>query len=622
MKPKTPSPELAETLAHLPAAPGVYRMCDAKQRVIYVGKATDLKKRVQSYFNQSDKGSKTRALVQQIESILISVTRSETEALLLESQLIKTLRPKYNILMRDDKSYPYLYLDLKHVYPRLSLMRTKKNPQTKGYFGPYPSVLAVRETLNTIQKVFQLRNCQDTDFSSRSRPCLQYQIGRCRAPCVGLISKEAYQASVKDAVKFLEGKSQVLLNALLARMDEAVSNMAFEEAAMLRDQIKHLRLIQEQQGVTGGTGDADVIVSEVQSDFACVQWVAIRGGEIIDNQTFFPVIPRAGLEENTLEQAVFEAFISHRYLDTPSRIPASILINQTIDHQSLLEAALRERRGRVCRIEKPTRGGRMRWVDFALDNLKRAVSLHISSKALLKTRYQALETALKIKSKIIQMVCFDISHTQGQDAIASVVVFDNNGPLKSAYRRLNIRDITPGDDYAAMSQAVSRYFKGLLRDKKPWPELIIIDGGKGQVSVSKKALAALDAPDKFHDFMLLGVAKGVTRKAGLERLVLGDSMQEMSLAEDSPALHLLQHIRDEAHRFAITNHRKKRQKRALSSALDNIPGVGEKRRQALLKQFGGMRELMKAPREELVKVTGINQALADTIYSYFHDGHD
>ncbi|MDX2345373.1 MAG: excinuclease ABC subunit UvrC [Legionella sp.] len=608
------SDELSETLTHLPAAPGVYRMYDANQRVIYVGKATDLKKRVQSYFNQSDKSSKTRALVRQIKSLDVTLTRSETEALLLECQLIKTLRPKYNILMRDDKSYPYLHLDLKHAYPSLNITRTKKNPNIKGYFGPYPSVLAVRDTLNTIQKVFKLRNCRNTEFSARTRPCLQYQIGRCRAPCVGFVSDEAYQASVQDAVRFLEGKSQVLLKALQARMDEAVESMAFEEAAVFRDQIKHLRLIQEQQGMTGRSGDADIIVIETQDNVACIQWVSVRAGEIIDNQAFFPAIPKESLEPDALKQSVFEAFIAYHYLDAPSRIPTSILTNKTIQNQTTWEAVLREKRGRVCHIETPKQGTRKRWIDFALDNLKRSVSRHSSSKALIKTRYQALKTALKLQSPITEMVCFDISHTQGQDAVASVVVFDANGPLKSAYRRLNIQDITPGDDYAAMSQAVTRYFKGLLRDKKPWPELVIIDGGKGQVSVSKKALALLDGPET----MLLGIAKGVTRKAGLERLVLGDTLQETSLAPDSPALHLLQQIRDEAHRFAITNHRKKRQKRTLSSALDNIPGVGEKRRQALLKQFGGMRELAKAPREELMKVEGISSALANVVYAYLH----
>lgn len=616
MNPKSLSTKpgvLQETLASLPASPGIYRMRDAEHRVIYVGKARHLKKRVQSYFTQSDQSPKTRALVRQIASLDIQVTRSETEALLLESQLIKTLRPKYNVLMRDDKSYPYLRIDVSHAFPSLSVIRTKKNPQTKGYFGPYPSVQALRETLNTIQKVFKLRNCRDTDFSTRSRPCLQYQIGRCKAPCVDFISQKDYANAVKDAVQFLEGKSQALLKALTERMDEAALNMAFEEAAQLRDQIKHLRLIQEQQGVSGREGELDVIVSEVTSGFACVQWVAVRQGQIIDSQAFYPKLPKAGLELEDLKEAVFEAFIAHYYLDTPGRIPGLILVDNAAFDVNTWEAVLSQRRGRKCHIQSRVRGTKARWLAFAKDNLKRAVDARMTSKALMQTRFETLASALNMQVPISRMVCFDVSHTQGQDTVASAVVFDRAGPLKRAYRKLNIRDITGGDDYAAMAQAVTRYFKGLLRDQKPWPELLIIDGGRGQVGVAQKAILALNGPS----IMILGVAKGVTRKAGLERLILAHNMQEMSLAPDSPGLHLLQQIRDEAHRFAITSHRKRREKTALTSELDAIPGVGEKRRQALLKRFGGIKELKKAPLEELMKVEGISQNLAHTIHKHF-----
>lgn len=609
----TISPELQLTLTNLPLEPGVYRMRDADGKVIYVGKASCLKKRVQSYFSQSDQGSKTRALVRQIVSLDVSVTRSETEALLLESQLIKSLRPKYNVLMRDDKSYPYLYVSLKHNYPSLSMVRTKKNPQEKGYFGPYPGVSAVRETLNLIQKAFKLRNCSDGDFAARSRPCLQYQIGRCRAPCVDLISKQEYGQAVQDTTQFLRGKSQQLLTELELRMGEAVENMAFEEAAALRDQMKHIRLIQEQQGMTLREGDADVMVSYVRPGFACVQWVGIRGGQVLDSQVFFPTLPKAGLEQEDLEQAVFEAFIAHYYFDTPARIPALILTNHPVQEQAAWEAALRVRREKACKIQINPRGAKARWIDFANDNLERAVSARRASKLLIEQRYEALQQALSLKS-ISRMVCFDISHTQGQDTVASCVVFDKQGPCKSAYRRLNIKDITPGDDYAAMEQAVTRYFKRLLRDDKPLPELAVIDGGKGQVSMAKQALDALD----ISNVKILGVAKGPARKAGLERLVLADDFFEMSWAPESPALHLLQHIRDESHRFAITAHRKKREKTTLSSTLNNIPGVGEKRRHALLHRFGGLRDLAKASREEIAKVAGISDELAMRIYSHFH----
>jgi excinuclease ABC subunit C len=607
------SAELQATLTNLPLEPGVYRMRDGDHKVIYVGKATCLKKRVQSYFNPSGQGSKTRALVRQIVSIDVSVTRSETEALLLESQLIKNLRPKYNVLMRDDKSYPYLYVSLKHDYPSLSMIRTKKNPQEKGYFGPYPGVNAVRETLNLIQKVFKLRNCRDGDFATRSRPCLQYQIGRCRAPCVGLISQLDYEQAVHDTTQFLRGKSQQLLNELGQRMNEAVEQMAFEEAAELRDQMKHLRLIQEQQGMTLREGDADVLVSYVRPGFACLQWVGVRGGQVLDSQVFFPTLPKAGLEQEDLEQAVFEAFIAHYYFDTPERIPALILTNHPVQEQTVWEEALRARREKACKIQINPRGAKARWIDFANDNLERAVAARRASKLLIEQRYEALQQALGLTS-ISRMVCFDISHTQGQDTVASCVVFDKQGPCKSAYRRLNIQGITPGDDYAAMEQAVTRYFRRLLHEDKPLPELAVIDGGQGQVSMAKLALDALG----IQHVKILGVAKGPARKAGLERLILADDFQEMSWAPESPALHLLQHIRDESHRFAITAHRKKRQKTTLGSTLRDIPGVGEKRHQALLHRFGGLRELAKASREEIIKVEGINDALATRIYEHFH----
>lgn len=609
------STELQSTLTSLPLEPGVYRMRDVDGKVIYVGKATSLKKRVQSYFNQSDQGSKTRALVRQIVSIDVSVTRSETEALLLESQLIKSLRPKYNILMRDDKSYPYLYISLKHDYPSLSMIRTKKNPQEKGYFGPYPGVSSVRESLNMIQKVFKLRNCRDGDFATRSRPCLQHQIGRCRAPCVGLISKHDYQQAVHDTTQFLRGKSQQLINELGKRMSEAVAEMAFEEAARLRDQMKHLRLIQEQQGVTLREGDADVIVSEVHSGFACVQWVGIRGGQILDSQVFYPKLPQAGLEQDDLEQAVFEAFIAHYYFDTPARIPALILTNHIVEDQATWEEALRRRREKICKIQTNPRGTKARWIDFAKNNLERAVLAKNASKMLVEQRYASLQQALNLKSNIQRMVCFDISHTQGQDTVASCVVFDKNGPCKSAYRRLNITGITPGDDYAAMEQAVKRYFKRLLREDKRLPELAVIDGGQGQVSMAKQALDALGITD----VKILGIAKGPARKAGLERLILADDLREMSWDPESPALHLLQHIRDESHRFAITAHRKKRQKTTQSSTLNTISGVGENRRHSLLQRFGGLRELANASREEIAKVSGISETLATRIYDHFHN---
>lgn len=598
----------------IPNLPGVYCMLDANQEVIYVGKAAHLKKRIQSYFNASKKSTKTEALVAQIEHINIHVTRSETEALILESQFIKKYRPKYNVLMRDDKSYPYLHIDLTHPFPRFSLARSKNNPRTKGYFGPYPSVLAIRETLNTIQKVFQLRTCRDNDFASRTRPCLQYQIGRCRAPCVDYITPEAYAVSVADAIKFLEGKSSALIKTLESRMESASQQMAFEEAAILRDQIKHLRYIQEQQGVAARAGDADIIVMKVDIGCVCIQWVAVRDGEITDSQTFFPDVPMHMLEPHDIQQAVFEAFIAHHYLEFPSRIPSCIISNQTIDHQFALEEALSLSRKKKCYIQTNVRGVKSRWVDFAVNNLERALTMHHSSKQLMVNRYQSLESILKLQTPVIQMVCFDISHTQGHETIASCVVFDRNGPLKSAYRKYNIKNITPGDDYAAMSQVLTRYLKGLQRDHKPWPTIILIDGGKGQVKKAKEVLKQLGDSS----VTLLGIVKDTTRKAELDRLFFATTMEAVSLPANTPALHLLQHIRDEAHRFAITAHRKKRQKTLTSSVLEKIPGVGEKRRQALLRRFGGIREIKNASMEALTQVSGISRSLAQIIYDFLH----
>ncbi len=608
-------PDLALFLANLPSAPGVYRMLDANGTVLYVGKASNLKKRVSSYFNKQNAGAKTRSLVSQIVNIDLSVTRSETEALLLESSLIKSLRPKYNVLLRDDKSYPYIHVSSNHPFPRMELYRSKKKPTKGEYYGPFPSVAAVRETLGTIQKVFKIRNCSDSFFSARSRPCLQYHIKRCTAPCTDYISVEDYQRAVKDATRFLQGKSQQILQELASRMEAAVARLDFEEAVVLRDQIKHLRLIQEQQAVVKLSGDADVIVIDAQPGLACIQCVTIRDGHVLVSQSFFPSIPKLGFEEdeNSLWQEIFKAFIAFYYIDTPERIPALIITQETISEQESLAAMLSELRGKTCKIQIRPRGAKARWLDFALNNLKQSVAEHVASSATIRKRYQALAILLQRDEPINRMECFDISHTQGESTVASCVVFDKNGPNRSEYRRFNINGITPGDDCAAMEQAIFRRFKRLQKDQN-FPDILIIDGGKGQVNVAKKVLAELGA----EEVTLLGIAKGPNRKAGWERLLLVAENQEITLPADSLALHLLQHIRDEAHRFAITTHRKKRQHAGLDSSLEMIAGIGPKKRQALLRRFGGLRELAKASIEELLKVEGISAELGLRIFQYFH----
>ncbi|QDP71867.1 excinuclease ABC subunit UvrC [Legionella israelensis] len=611
--------DLNRFIRGLTTEPGVYRMLNAEDVVLYVGKASNLKKRVNSYFTQKNQSAKTRSLMKQVMRIEVSVTRSETEALLLESSLIKHLRPKYNVLLRDDKSYPYIRVTDHPEFPRMEIFRSKKKPLKGRFFGPYPNVLAVRDTLNTIQKVFKIRNCSDSYFNARSRPCLQYQIKRCTAPCVDFISPKDYQQSVNDAIRFLQGKSQLIIHELERRMEKAVKQLAFEEAARLRDQIKSLRAVQEQQGVVHVRGDADVIAIAVRNGLACVQCVTIREGQVTASQSFFPKLPKTmgeaqmDEEENDLWQQTFAAFIGFYYLHMPERIPATIITQRKVSDQKALEAALSSQRGSLCSIQFRPRGVKKRWLDFAEDNLRLAFSEHLSSSSSLESRYRELEQLLNLSRPITWMECFDISHTSGKATVASCVVFDRHGPARSRYRRFNISGITAGDDYAAMGQAIHRRFKRLLSEQS-LPDVLIIDGGKGQVEVAHRVLNGLG----IHEVKIIGIAKGPSRKAGWERLILLDEDKEKVLAEDSSALHLLQHIRDEAHRFAITAHRKKRLKTGFESSLESIEGVGARRRQALLHRFGGIKELSRASLEEIEKVDGISKVLAEKIYRHFH----
>ena len=597
--------DLSTFLVNLTSDPGVYRMRNALGEVIYVGKAKNLKKRVSSYFNQIKNEVKTQALVRQIACVDVTVTRTETEAFLLESTLIKSLRPRYNVLMRDDKSYPYLFVDVKHNFPSLSIIRTKQKPKDKGHFGPYPGVVAVRETLNLIQKIFKLRNCSDIAFKSRTRPCLQYQLKRCTAPCVGLITDIDYQRDVSDTMLFLQGKSSVIIDELTLRMRQAADRLAFEEARLLRDQIKALRVVQEQQSVVHLQGELDVIVVEASPGFGCVQWVSVRHGLVIDNQTFFPRVPKEGLLFENLWEDVFLAFITQYYMNDSSRIPPVILTDHVLVNHDALETLLSDLRGSRCRIQTRSRTIKAKWLDFARNNLNTA----IVSKRKMASSFLLLKEFLNIEHPMSTMVCFDISHTQGAQTVASCVVFNEEGPLKKAYRRFNITGITPGDDYAAMEQAIGRYFKR-AKEAQSVPDFLVIDGGKGQRAVALRMLETL----QIEAVTVLGIAKGPGRKAGLETLIMDESHV---LSSDSPVLHLLQYIRDEAHRFAIQAHRKKREKNSLSSTLMTLPGVGIKRRHALLQYFGGLQELSKASVEAIERVPGISKALAIQIHQYF-----
>lgn len=610
-------PNRAEFLANLPSGAGVYQMFDPAGQILYVGKAANLKKRVSSYFSQREQAPKTRALVRQIHHIEVSLTRTETEALLLESNLIKSLRPKYNVLMRDDKTYPFIHIETNHDFPRIEIKRCKKKPTTGDFFGPYPSALAVRQTLALIQKIFKLRDCSDAFFNARTRPCLQYQIKRCSAPCTAYITKEAYAKALGHAKLFLQGKSQDILDDLADKMQRAVERLAFEEAGLIRDQIKHLRLIQEQQSMTHVTGDADVIVLEARPGFACIQCVTIRQGEVLANEHFFPKVPQQSLltEQDMLWEQVFEAFIGHYYLSMPERIPNLIVTNHGLKERALLEETLTKLHGMPCRVVTNPRGTKAGWVDFALNNLRLSTAKYNMSANVMKRNWQALEKFLVCMHPIRRIECIDISHTQGTSTVASCVVFGEEGPQKQDYRRFNITDITPGDDYAAIQQVLRRRYARLQRENA-LPDVLMIDGGKGQVTAAKYVLEEL----AIDNILLFGIVKGPGRKAGLERFIFADQSEERQLPADSDLLHLLQYIRDEAHRFAITAHRKKRQKSSLQSSLDAITGVGPKRRQALLHRFGGLRELSKASVEELMKVRGVSQELAMRIYTYFHTG--
>ncbi|ACL72988.1 excinuclease ABC subunit UvrC [Thioalkalivibrio sulfidiphilus] len=592
------------TLTH---RPGVYRMLGGAGEVLYVGKAKDLKKRVASYFRSNVSSARIRSMVSQIHNIEVTVTRTEAEALLLESNLIKEHRPRYNVLLRDDKSYPYI-LVTDHAFPRLTFHRGARKPGGR-YFGPYPSAGAVRETLNLLQKLFLVRQCEDSFFQNRSRPCLQYQIRRCTAPCVGLVNEATYRQDVEHAVQFLEGKSEAVIRDLVVRMEQASERLAFEEAARYRDQITRLRQISEQQYISGAGGDVDIIACHQASGQACVQVFFVRGGHHLGNKALFPSVP-----EDTSAEELISAFLAQYYLSR--EVPAEIILSHVPEDAEVLTEVLGERRGRAVSLSWNVRGERARWLEMAERNAELALRTRLASRAGMRERLEALAEALDLDELPSRMECFDISHTQGELTVASCVVFDAEGPVKSDYRRFNIEGITPGDDYAAMRQALQRRYTRLKEGEGRLPDVLFIDGGKGQVRQALEVLEELQV----QGVSVVGVAKGADRKPGLETLVLSDSERPTILPPGSSALHLIQQIRDEAHRFAITGHRQRRAKARTASPLEQIPGMGPKRRQQLLKHFGGLRGVSRAGVAELSKVPGISRKLAQQIYDSFHEG--
>ncbi len=595
-------------LATLPELPGVYRMLDAGDNVLYVGKAKSLKKRVASYFRDSHPSPRIALMVAQIARVETTVTRSEAEALLLENNLIKRLAPRYNILFRDDKSYPYIVLT-RDEFPRLGFHRGSTDRRA-DYFGPYPSSLAVRDSLYLLQKMFRLRTCENSVFSNRSRPCLLYQIKRCSGPCVGLIAPEAYAQDVQMASMFLQGRQQEVIGRLTAAMEQAAEQLAFELAAVYRDQIQSLRHVQEKQYVESGKGeDVDILAAVEEGGMLCVNLAMVRGGRHLGDKAQFP----SNAADSSPDEAL-AAFMHQHYSSHP--IPARIYLNRPLpDHE--VADALSELAGRQVPVVEPRLTMQRVWVEMAEQNARLAIAARRTTLSLQGKRLEALIEALGLENdagKEARIECFDISHTQGESPVASCVVYQGDGMRKSEYRRFNIQDIQPGDDYAAIRQAVLRRYEKVASGEGVAPTLILIDGGKGQVS---SAAAALDELGLSH-LPMLGVAKGEARKPGLETLIFPDGREPLQLPPEHPALHLIQEVRDEAHRFAVSGHRAQRGKTRKTSRLEEIGGIGPKRRKALISHFGGLQGIAGAGVDQLSAVPGISRELAEKIYAALH----
>jgi excinuclease ABC subunit C len=603
--PSTAAFDPAAVIASLPHLPGVYRMLNAAGQALYVGKALDLRKRVASYFQKAGGLSpRIQLMLGQVAALETTVTRSEAEALLLEDNLIKTLSPRYNILFRDDKSYPYLMLS-GHRYPRLGFHRGSLDKRHR-YFGPFPNAGAVRESIQLLQKAFRIRTCEDTVFSNRSRPCLLHQIRRCTAPCVGLVTDAAYAEDVRSASQFLSGREDEVARRLETRMSEAAERTDYEEAAVFRDQIAALRKVREKQFVSGEGDDTDVIAYGRAAGIACVNLVMIRGGRHLGDKNFFP----RNAEDSSPEQVV-EAFVQQHYLQ--HGVPSQIIAGAKID-VSAFEPLLSERAGRKVRINMNPGGAHKAWLEMATRNAQLGAGQALGQLATQEARLSALQQALDLPETAQRIECFDVSHTMGEATVASCVVYDRSAMQNGEYRRYNIGSVAPGDDYGAMREALTRRYRKVVAGEGKVPDLVLIDGGKGQLSVATEVFAELG----LNDVALLAVAKGEARRPGEEQLHPAGRTEPLVLPADHPALHLIQQIRDEAHRFAIQGHRSRRGKARSSSPLENITGIGAKRRQRLLASFGGLRGLLAASVDDLARVEGISHTLAEKIYQELH----
>ncbi len=603
----TPEFDVKSFLRTLTHRPGVYRMLDAKHKVLYVGKARDLKKRVSSYFQRAQQPVKTAAMMEQVARAEVTVTNTEAEALLLEYNLIKQHKPRFNVLLRDDKSYPYIYASTDHAFPRLRFHRGPLKGKGR-YFGPYPSTTAVRQTLNQLEKLFLIRNCKDSFFANRTRPCLQYQIKRCTAPCVGLIGEQQYAEDIRAAILFLEGRNRSVINTFVDRMEKASTEQKYEQAARFRDQISKLKEVQAKQLVTRAAGkDLDILGFASNGAIHCVTVLFIRSGAVIGSRDHFPKLPG-----ETDRQTILNAFVAQYYLGRTA--PNEIVLEADIEDRELLQSELGARAGHKVAIKNRVRGDRARWLEMAQTNATQGLNLRVASNATIRRQFAALGELLDLEAPPERLECFDVSHTSGEATVASCVVFNTAGPLKSDYRRFNLKPQAAGDDYGAMAEALERRYARIKKGEVPMPDVLFVDGGKGQLGEAIKVLREMDL-----DWLnVVAVAKGRARRPGAERLFVPGKTTPLTLAADSPALLLIQQIRDEAHRFAISGHRQRRSKARSTSRLEQIPGLGPKKRRELLRQFGGLQGVMGAGIDDLAKVRGISRTLAETIYNDLH----
>lgn len=595
-------------LKTLTQRPGIYKMLGEKGEVLYVGKAKRLKNRVASYFQKNHVSQKVKSLVQQISNIEVIITHTENEALLLENNLIKEFKPRYNILLRDDKSYPYILISGDHDYPRMDFYRGKK-PASGHCFGPYPSASVVRESINLLQKIFRIRQCQNNFFRNRARPCLQYQIHHCTAPCVGFIDPEAYQQDVRHAVMFLEGKSSEVISDLVFKMEAASANLNYEQAKIYRDQIAMLRKLQEKQSVMSRSEDVDIVAFIVANKRACFHVLLIRNGALLGQKSIFLPVPIYGESKEILSSVLSQYYLNHM-----GELPQKIILGIKIEESTWLQNALTEHSGHPISIITHPRGIYARWASLAMTNATEAMTHELAGKNRVEEEFLAFQKHFGLESPPKRIECFDVSHTLGEAIVTSCVVFNHQGPLKSDYRRFNIKGITPGDDYAALKQALFRRYEKMKLNEEKLPDVILIDGGKGQLHQAEDVMETL----QISGVLLIGVAKGPSRKPGLETLFISGKRGSFHLASDSSVLYLIQQIRDEAHRFAITGHRGQRSQARKVSYLEKIPGIGANRRRLLLQQLGGMQEVKNASVEQLASVKGISAELAEKIYQFLH----